>query len=115
MSEVRGTGARFAARPLPAEDAAAFVQAGIGRFRATRQVEALVEAPASVVRNRVGRWARVTEEGPDRCRLRMETDVLDWAALVLGAVRAEFTVTAPDELRELVAEWSRRFARATGA
>jgi predicted DNA-binding transcriptional regulator YafY len=112
MSGIRGTGARFAARPLPAEDAAAFVQAGIGRFRATREVEAVVEAPASVVRDRVGRWARVTEDGPDRCRLRMETDVLDWAALVLGAVRADFTVVAPDELGDLLAEWSQRFARA---
>jgi predicted DNA-binding transcriptional regulator YafY len=112
MREVRGTGARFAARSLPAEDAAAFVRAGIGRFRLTREVEVLVEAPASVVRDRVGRWARVTEDGPDRCRLQMETDVLDWAALVLGTVRAEVTVVAPDELRDLLGEWAQRFARA---
>jgi hypothetical protein len=44
----------------------------------------------------------------------METDVLDWAALVLGGVRAEFTVRTPDELRELLGEWSQRFARAAG-
>jgi hypothetical protein len=44
----------------------------------------------------------------------MSTDVLDWAALVLGATRAECTVLAPPELRELLGEWSARFARAAG-
>ncbi|GAA4737707.1 YafY family protein [Modestobacter marinus] len=112
MSGVHGSGARFAPRPLPAEDAAAFVRAGIDRFRTPTVVEAVVEAPAAVVRDRVGRWVRVTDDGPHRCRLRMETDDLDWPALVLGAVRAEFTVVAPDELRQRLAEWSQRFARA---
>jgi predicted DNA-binding transcriptional regulator YafY len=112
MSGVRGTAARFAPRTLPAEDAAAFVRAGLDQFRVSRAVEAVVQAPAAVVRDRVGRWAQVTEDGPDRCRLRMETDSLDWPVLVLGAVRAEFTVVAPDELRERLGEWSQRFARA---
>ena len=114
MTEVRGTGARFAPRPLPAQDAATFVRAGIDQFRTAYLVEAVVELPAAVARDRVGRWAQVTEEGADRCRLRMETDVLDWAALVLGAVRAEFTVEAPAELRPVLADWAARFGRATG-
>jgi predicted DNA-binding transcriptional regulator YafY len=67
------------------------------------------------VRARVGQWARAEEAGADRCRVRMETDVLDWAALVLGAVRAEFTVTAPAELREQLEEWAQRFSRAVTA
>jgi predicted DNA-binding transcriptional regulator YafY len=114
MTAVRSTGARFAARPLPAEDAAAFVRTGMDQLRTSHVVEAVVEVPAAVARDRVGRWARVTEDGPDRCRVHMETDVLDWAALVLGGVRAEFTVRTPDELRELLGEWSQRFARAAG-
>ncbi|WP_369141110.1 helix-turn-helix transcriptional regulator [Modestobacter versicolor] len=112
MTAVQGTGAAFAPRPLPADDAAAFVRAGLHQFREATVVEALVEAPSDVVRDRVGRWARVEADGPDRCRLHMETDSLDWPALVLGAVRAEFTVLAPDELRDRLAEWSARFARA---
>ena len=114
MTEVAGTGARFAPRPLPAEDAATFVRAGIDRFRTAYLVEAVVELPAAVARDRVGRWAQVTEEGAQRCRLRMETDVLDWAALVLGAVRAEFTVQHPAELHPVLADWAARFGRATG-
>ena len=109
------TGARFAPRELPAEDAAAFVRAGIDSFRAPLSVAAVVEAPAAVVRDRVGRWARVEDAGAGRSRLTMEADALDWAVLVLGAVRAEFTVEAPDELRERLAEWSARFARAVSA
>jgi predicted DNA-binding transcriptional regulator YafY len=112
MSAARGTGARFAARPLPAEDAAAFVRAGLDQFRTSYAVAAVVELPAAVARDRVGRWARIEEDGPMRCRLSLETDVLDWAALVLGAVRAEFTVVTPDELRGLLGEWSARFAAA---
>jgi predicted DNA-binding transcriptional regulator YafY len=111
MTGAVGTGGRFAPRPLPAEDAAAFVRRGIDRFRSAHAVAAVVEAPASVVRDRVGRWAQVTDDGPDRCRVELETDALDWAALVLGAARAEFTVLAPDELRTLLREWSERFAR----
>ena len=114
MSGPRGTGARFAPRPLPAEDAAAFVRAGIGQFLQAHTVEALVQAPADVVRDRVGRWVQVEDAGDGTSRIRMETDSLDWPALVLGAVRAEFTVVAPDELRERLGEWAQRFGRAAG-
>jgi predicted DNA-binding transcriptional regulator YafY len=112
MADVAATSARFAPRTLPAEDAAAFVRAGIDRFRSEHRVEVLVHAPAEVVRDRVGRWAQVAEADDGRCRLTMTTDVLDWAALVLGATRAESTVLAPPELPELLGEWSARFARA---
>jgi predicted DNA-binding transcriptional regulator YafY len=115
VTAARGTGTRFAPRQLPAEDAAAFVRAGIDQFRSAHSVTAVVQAPAAVVRDRVGQWARVDDDGPDRCRVQVETDVLDWAALVLGAVRAEFTVVAPEELRELLGEWAERFARGADA
>ena len=111
MSGVQASGARFAARALPAEDAAAFVRAGSGQFRGSHLVEVQVEAAGSVVRDRVGQWVRVVDDGPGRCRLQMETDSLDWTLLVLGAVRAEFTVLAPDELRDRLAEWAQRFTR----
>ncbi len=113
MSGATATGARFAPRRLPAEDAATFVRGGIDRFRSATAVEAVVRAPAGVVRDRVGRWASVDDAGAGSCRVRLETDALDWAALVLGATRAEFTVTAPVELRELLGEWSQRFGRAS--
>ena len=44
----------------------------------------------------------------------MSTDSLDWAALAVGVVRAEFTVVAPPALREHLREWGARFVRAAG-
>jgi predicted DNA-binding transcriptional regulator YafY len=112
LNEPAGTGARFRPRELPAEDAAAFVQAGISSAFATYEVEAVVQAPAGRVRERIGRWMSVEPEGPDRCRVRMTTDQLDWPLMGLGSVGAEFTVVSPPELAEQAREWGARFVRA---
>lgn len=108
----RATGARFRPRELPADDAAAFVRAGISHAPWNHEVEALVEAPAAAVRERIGRWVTVEDVDDRCCRLRMTTDALDWALLALGAVDAEFTVVGPPELRDRVQSWGERFARA---
>ncbi|RBY80600.1 transcriptional regulator [Geodermatophilus sp. TF02-6] len=112
LTRPRPTGARFAPRRLPAEDAVAFVRAGIGASSAQVAVEVLVDAPAARVRERIGRWAQVEEDGPDRSRVRMETDSLDWPAFALGVLGAEVTVVSPPELLDLLHEWGRRFGRA---
>ena len=105
-------GTRFRQRTLPATDAAAFVRRGIGGQPAHFDVEAVVEAPPEVVRNRLGTWATAEDDGHGATRLRMRTDSLDWAALALGSVRAELRVVGPPELVEHLADWSARFARA---
>ena len=115
LTDARVTAARFLPRRLPAADAAAFVRAGIADLPAAVSVEAVVEATAASVRARVGPWCAVDEVDDQRCRLRMTTDSLDWAALALGAVGAPFTVTEPSELRDLLGDWSRRFASAAVA
>ncbi len=108
----RGTGARFRPRELPAADAAAFVQAGIGRATAVYEVEALVDAPAADVRERFGRYATRRRGHADRSRIRMTIDQLDWPMLLLGSLGAEFEVISPPELLDRVREWGRRFSRA---
>ncbi len=110
----RRTGARFRPRPLPADDAAAFVRAGLRNLPTSYEVEVLVEAPADDVRARVGRWVGVEEAGEGRCRMRMSTDSLDWAALAIGAMEAEFTVVSPPALVEHLRRWGERFVRAAG-
>lgn len=117
LSEPRGTGARFRPRELPAADAAAFVQAGIGAATAVYQVEALVEAPAAIIQERYGRWATVEEASPGkngaaRSRVRMTADQLEWPMLLLGGTGAEFEVVSPPELMDVVRDWARRFTRA---
>jgi predicted DNA-binding transcriptional regulator YafY len=112
LSAPRADGSRFAPRTLPAEDAAAFVRSGLDAWTTTYAVEALVSAPAAGVRRRIGPWSAVEEVDGDSCRIRMEAESLDWAALALGTVGAEFTVIAPAELIDLLAEWAQRFTRA---
>jgi predicted DNA-binding transcriptional regulator YafY len=107
-----GTGARFRPRDLPAPDAAAFVRAGIGSARAVFEVEAVVEAPASRVRERIGRWATVEDIDDTRCRVRMTVDSLDWPTMALGVAGADFHVVSPPELLGHLHDWGRRFSQA---
>ncbi|MEX5721849.1 helix-turn-helix transcriptional regulator [Geodermatophilus maliterrae] len=106
----RGTGAVFGPRRFPAEDAAAYVRERIGSAWTRFVVEAVVAAPAGPVRERIGRWATVTDDGEGGCRVRVEADDLDWAALALGVTGAPFTVLSPPEmgphLRALAARYT---------
>jgi predicted DNA-binding transcriptional regulator YafY len=117
ITAARGTGARFAPRRLPAADAAAFVRERVTDLPRRRPVEALVEASAADVRRRIGSWVTVEDEGPGRCRVRMDADDLTWAAAALGVAGAHFTVVSPPELRTALAQLADRFAAAaqTGA
>lgn len=115
LTAPRSTGARFRTRDLPGGDAAAFVRSGLETVQTARLgVEVLVHAPAERVAVHVGRWAEVEADGPERCVLRMSTDSLDWPAMVLGSLGAEFEVRSPPELPELLREWGERFSRAVG-
>ncbi len=107
-----GTGARFRPRELPAGDAAAFVQAGIGSVTAVYDVEVLVDAPAAAVREGYGRWATVEEVSATRSRVRMSADQLEWPMLLLGGLGADFEVISPPELLDRVRDWGRRFTAA---
>ena len=109
----RGTGVHFRPRALPAGDAAAFVRAGLSQMPGTYSIAALVHASAATVRGAVGAWGTVEEIGDDRCMLRITADSLDWPALALGAVGAEFEVLEPPELVEHMRDWAARFVRAT--
>lgn len=113
LAEPRGTGMRFRPRELPAADAAEFVRAAIGTVHAAYDVEVLIEAPAAAVRERIGRWSTVEEVAAARCRVRMTSPTLDWPAMALGMVGADFEVISPPELLDLVREWGRRFGRAS--
>jgi predicted DNA-binding transcriptional regulator YafY len=109
------TGARFRPRTLPAADAAEFVRRSISAApgAGTWQVEAVVEAPAAAIRERLGRWVTVVEDGQDRCRITVTTDNLEWPLFGLGVAGADFQVLSPPELAERIADWGARFTRAT--
>ncbi|RKE20093.1 YafY family protein [Streptomyces sp. TLI_171] len=105
------TGARFLPRALPAADAAEFVRAGLTGQPRPHQVDVLVDAPAPTVRQRLGSWAEVTPTGPERCRVLMSSDSLDWPAMAIGSLDADFTVVSPPELAALLRSWGERFTR----
>ncbi|MFC0601034.1 helix-turn-helix transcriptional regulator [Streptomyces palmae] len=112
LTAPRGSGVRFRPRELPAADAAAFVRAGLDSVPRTYQVDVLVEAPAATVEERIGRWSGVEEVDADRCRVRMTSESLDWPAMALGALGADFRVLDPPELLDLISDWGIRFDRA---
>jgi predicted DNA-binding transcriptional regulator YafY len=106
------TGARFRPRTLPAADAVEFVRRNVAAAPGTWQVTAVIEAPASLVRKRIGRWATIEEDGRDRCLVTMTPgDNLDWPVIALGIAGADFRVLSPPELAERVADWGARFSR----
>ena len=114
LTEPRGTGARFRPRELPAADAGAFVRAGVQSVRAGYDVEVIVEAPAAAVRDKIGRWAAVSQISATRCRVRMTADALVWPIMGLGMTGAGFEVISPPELRDQVRDWGHRFSQAAG-
>jgi predicted DNA-binding transcriptional regulator YafY len=112
LTAPRGTGMAFRPRTLPAADAAAFVRAGVTNVTPTYDVEAVVQAPAVDVRQRIGQWCTVEDIDATRCRVRMTGDSLDWPATALGMTGADFQVVSPPELLDRVHDWGRRFSQA---
>jgi predicted DNA-binding transcriptional regulator YafY len=111
----RPTGARFRPRALPAADAAEFVRRNVTAAPGIWQVTAVIEAPAAVIRERIGRWATIEEDGPDRCLVTMTPgDNLDWPVIAFGVAGADFQVLSPPELIARVRDWGIRFTRAAG-
>ncbi|SFO43502.1 Predicted DNA-binding transcriptional regulator YafY, contains an HTH and WYL domains [Geodermatophilus obscurus] len=108
----RGTGAVFGPRRFPARDAAVYVRERIGGAWGRLVAEAVVSAPARQVRARIGPWATVTDDGPGRCRVRIEADDVDWAVAALGLTGAAFTVVSPPEVRDHLRVVADRYAAA---
>ena len=70
---------------------------------------------AENARRALGQWATIEElDGGSSCRLRMTVENLDWPALALGSIGADFEIVQPPELLEKVHEWGGRFSRAKG-
>jgi len=108
-----GTGARFRPRELPGGDAAEFVRAGRDSVPRPYLVAALVNAPAAVVRDRIGRWSRVEEVDAGHCRVLMTADALEWPTMALGLAGHDFQVLGPPEFAAYVRDWGERFTRAS--
>lgn len=104
------TGQRFRPRELPADDAPAFVRAGIESISQKYDIRVQVALDVETVAAHVGHWAEVVASAGG-CELRMSTDDLGWPLMILAQLDGEFVVESPPELRDLVASAAGRFAR----
>ena len=115
MDAARNTGGFRSQRTLPAGDALEFVRAGIEHMSASHSIEVIVQADENAVRAAVGRWGTVEALDDSRCVLHMTSDSLDWPAMALGSIDADFTVVSPPALVDHLRQWGERFTRAARA
>ncbi|MGH3357801.1 MAG: helix-turn-helix transcriptional regulator [Nocardioidaceae bacterium] len=114
LTDPAPSGVPFRPRELPAADAAEFVQAGIASRPTKYDVRVVVHTSATDVERIVRRWGQVEAIDAGRCRLRMSVDGLEWPAMVVAAVGADFDVESPAALVEYVRDVGERFTRAAG-
>ncbi|MDL4815532.1 helix-turn-helix transcriptional regulator [Actinomadura opuntiae] len=115
LTDPRGTGAPFRPRELPIADAAEFVRTRLDSAPRSYRVEVLVDVPARVARERIGRWSTVEEVDAEHCRVLFVADSLEWPTMALGTLGADFRVLHPPELIDLLRDWATRFHRAATA
>lgn len=111
LTGARGDGYRFRPRELPT-DPAEFVRRGMANIPRPYRVVVIVSAAAEVVRERIGRYATVSEIDSGHCRVTMSTDSLHWPILALGTAGADFRILEPPELVTEMRDWTDRFRRA---
>ncbi|WP_259315389.1 helix-turn-helix transcriptional regulator [Capillimicrobium parvum] len=100
----RTSGARFAPRELPAEDAAAFVRQSLRSIPTRYEADVTLHVPAEAVADRVRPFGGTVEAVDDeRCRMRMTGDSLPWLAAGISLLECDFELHGPPEL----AAWMR--------
>jgi predicted DNA-binding transcriptional regulator YafY len=114
LAESRTVGHRFTARPLPAEDLAAYVASKTRQVQQKVVARVLVHAPADVVAARLGHWGVVEPAGEGRCRAQLAGRSVEDLAWWMGVLDADFEVIDSPEFAAAVARLGARYARAAG-
>ncbi len=111
MQPPRATTRAFRPRELPGGDPAAFVRDGLSRSRGDDEVVALVAVSAEQARQKIGRWATVTEtERGTEVSMRYS---LSWVMLALGELDADYEfVKLPEPMLRSLRGLSARAQRA---
>lgn len=108
------TGVRFAPRPLPTRNAAAFVEASIAGAPSRYEARVTVMAPAAEMERRLPPyWGKFVPLDEASCEFRPRDDDLDWLAMRVAMLGAEFEVHEPPELVAHMREVAARLRRAT--
>ncbi|WP_249359274.1 helix-turn-helix transcriptional regulator [Nocardia cyriacigeorgica] len=111
ISNAMATGARFTARPLPAESGLAYLRAGLTarRYRAV----AVVDASAAAIRDALKfQDCDIEALGADRSRVITRVDSFEWLVLQLALTGADFVIEEPAEFRDRCRDLGERLLRA---
>ena len=92
-------GQRFAPRPLPDEDVAAYVARGIAGSAWRYRARVVVHASAETMADRIGRWVGTIEPiDGDTCVVDIGADTVETLAVYLGMLGTDFDVDRDGEL-----------------
>ena len=109
-------GARFAPRPPPADDVAAYVSQSISSAPYRYQARVLIRAPLEAVAPRSSPAAgRLEAAGPDACVLHTGSNSLDELALFIAVKGFDFQVLDPPELIPVLRTLAERLRTAADA
>ena len=112
MTRPASMGVRSTERQLPTKDAATYVMESVRRMPNRYEVTVTLEAPADEVRKRMpAGWGDLEPDGDGRCVYRTGDDDLDWLAMRIAMLRAEFTVEGSPELSVRLREMAARLER----
>ena len=114
LTRPASTGVRFTPRRLPAKDPAAYVRQSLNTAARRYEARVTVHAPAAEVEGRRWLGGAVTALDDGRCELRVNDDNLDWLAMRIAMVGAEYEVHEPPELVERLRDIAARIARGVG-
>jgi predicted DNA-binding transcriptional regulator YafY len=113
LTRPRAAGARFSQRRLPANEPAAFVEQSISGAFNRFEGRVTVHLSAEKLARRVAaHWGTIEPVDAEHCEFRASDDNLDWLALRVLMLGADFVVEEPPELAEHLSALAARIARA---
>jgi predicted DNA-binding transcriptional regulator YafY len=116
LTKPASSGVRFAARTLPAKDAAAYVSQSIARAPNRYEARVTLRAPAEEISPRFpAQWGTVEPIDSHSCEYRTGDDDLRWLALRIAMLDVEFVVHEPPELAEHLVGMAGRLRNAAAA
>jgi len=109
-------GQRFAPRPLPDDDVAAYVARGVAESAWRFRARVVVHASAEVMADRIGRWVGTIEPiDADSCVVDLGADTVETLAVYLGMLGADFEVDRDTELAGQLGRLADRYRAAISA
>jgi predicted DNA-binding transcriptional regulator YafY len=113
LRRAAATGSRFTTRALPTENAAAYVEQSIAGAYSRFEARVTVHASAEDLQRRLPfLGGALTPIDADRCEYRASDDDLEWLALRVAMLGADFDVHEPPELIAQLRALARRIRRA---